>query len=110
MLVGFKKTVKSVRLDIKTNCKLVMIKLTLVNIIPVILGAFYHPLSSPPCMGEIYNSSLEIPNLHRYDLLLCGDFNLPDIDWSKDCLNQNPSHPSESILLIDTRADFGLSQ
>ena len=42
--------------------------------------------------------------------MLCGDFNLPDIDLSKNNLKDNPSHPGESRFLLETMAEFGLSQ
>ena len=42
--------------------------------------------------------------------MLCGDFNLPDIDWSKNSLRDNPSHTGESRMLLETMAEFGLSQ
>jgi len=86
-----------------------MVNSMLVNTIPAIIGAIYRS-PSPPCIEEIHKSLLEIPNLHRCNLLLCGDFNLPDIDWSTDCLKQNPSYLCESRLKLGTMADFGLSQ
>ena len=110
VLIGVKKTLKSIRLDIETNCELVLVKLLTVNSTPAIIGAFYRPPSSPPCIEEIHKGLLAIPNLHRCNFLLCGDFNLPHIDWSKNCLKQNPSYPGESRLLLDTMVDFGLSQ
>ena len=110
VLVAVKKIFKSVRLDITTTCELVVVKLLTENTIPAIIGAFYRPPSSNQCIEELKNSLLKIPNLHRDNLLLCGDFNLPDIDWSKNNLKDNPSHPGESRFLLETMAEFGLSQ
>ena len=110
MLVAVKKILKSFRLDITTTCELLVAKLLTENTIPAIIGAFYRPPSSNQCMEELKNYLLKIPNLQRGNLLLCGDFNLPDIDWSKNNLKDNPSHSGESRFLLETMAEFGLSQ
>ena len=100
----------SIRIDITTTCELAVVKLLTENTIPAIIGAFYRPPSSNQCIEELKNCLLKIPNLHRGNLLLCGDFNLPDIGWSKNNLKDNPSYPGESQFLLETMAEFGLSQ
>ena len=87
-----------------------VVKLLTENTIPAIIGAFYRPPSSNLCIEELKNCLLKIPNLHRGNLLLCGDFNLPDINWSKNNLKEHPAHSGESRLWLETMAEFGLSQ
>ena len=54
------------------------------------LGAFHRPhhgisLLDKQCLNELYLSISRLPdNCH---IILAGDFNLPDVDWSKKFVN-----------------------
>ena len=57
--------------------------------------------------------SLELLNGNKpIDIILCGDFNCPDIDWEHLTLKhrQNIQDKSEQQFLIDISTDFNLTQ
>ena len=96
MLIAVKKDIKSVKLNIKINCELVFVKIISNNTVQVIIVSFYRPPSSNSDKVELDQSLLSLTCLHNCNFLLCRDFNLPDIDWTKNCLkNNNPTRPGE---------------
>ena len=57
--------------------------------------------------------SLELLNKSKpKHLVLCGDFNCPDIDWDKLCLKHSKTtqDKNEQQHLIEIMSDFNLSQ
>ena len=57
--------------------------------------------------------SLELQNKSKpKHLVLCGDFNCPDIDWDKLCLKHSKTTQdrNEQQHLIEIMSDFNLSQ
>ena len=91
------------RQDLKTNCEVLWLKLLLIPS-KLFVGVFYNP-SSSNCntIHQLQSSLAALPG--SLPVVLCGDFNLPNIDWS----HFNPSpvvHSRENSLLCDAISDF----
>ena len=70
------------RIDLETNCEVLWVELS-TGPSKVLLGTFYRPPSSTPEYLEQLEMSLaSIPESHT--IVLCGDFNLPHVDWAED--------------------------
>jgi len=66
--------------DLETNCEILWVKL-LCSPHPLLFSVFYHPPDSSVSTLEGLHSSLSsIPS--GTPLVLCGDFNVPFINWS----------------------------
>jgi len=76
-----RSSIPAVRMtDLETNYEILWVTL-LCSSHPLLFGVFYHPPDSSVSTLEGLNSSLSsIPSGTR--LVLCGDFNVPSIDWS----------------------------
>ena len=100
-------TIPAVRMhDLETNCEILWIKL-LTKPDSFLFGVFYRPPnSSIDVLEDRLNCSLcSINNVNP--LVLCGDFNVPSIDWS----NISPIISSaNSKLLCSIVQDHFLSQ
>ena len=68
------------RMDLKSCCDVIWIQL-LTSDGHLLLGVFYHPPNSGVCTLEQLNTAISSIS-GNFPLVLCGDFNVPDIDWS----------------------------
>ena len=77
-----KNTISAIRrIDLETNCEVLWVELS-TGPSKVLLGTFYRPPSSTPEYLEQLEMSLaSIPESHT--TVLCGDFNLPHVDWAE---------------------------
>ena len=68
------------RSDLESDCELLWLEL-FTHIGPVLFGTFYRSPNSDVSSLNLLNSSLL--SIHsRHCIVLCGDFNLPHINWS----------------------------
>ena len=66
--------------DLESQCEIIWIQL-LTPDGPLLFGVFYHPPNSGTSTLEEFNTAISsIPG--NYLIVLCGDFNAPNIDWS----------------------------
>ena len=85
MMILAKKGITIVhRDDLETDCEIVWIELMGLTL-PIVIGVFYRPPSAT--MSVLEQLSLSLSNLSSYKclLILCGDFNIPNINWSNLC-------------------------
>ena len=68
------------RFDLETNCELIWLQL-FTKSGPLLFGTFYRPPSMCTTDIQELNSSLSMIT-DKYPILICGDFNVPNIDWS----------------------------
>lgn len=84
--------------EIKTDadCEIVWTKLTIQGSKSIYIGSYYRKPSSKLDMVESLDSSIQqisssaknnMPNI-----ILGGDFNLPDINWDNNTVETNPQH------------------
>ena len=93
------------RSDLESLCELMWVELSL-NALKILVGVFYNPPSSnTDALLQLHGTLAAIPD--SSNILLCGDFNLPTINWRLD----PPSAPtSNSAMLCNIIDDFNLSQ
>ena len=93
------------RTDIETTCEVLWVELS-TRISKALLGTFYRPLSSTPeYLTQLELSLACIPE--SYTVILCGDFNVPHVNWSMP----SPYSPSRvASVMCDIAQDFSLQQ
>ena len=77
------------------------------------LGAFYRPhhgisLLDKQCLNELDLPISRLPN--NCHIILAGDFNLPDVDWSNKFVNPQCRYSTLSNQLINITLDHNLHQ
>ena len=84
VLVAIKRDIQSSRRNDleRESTELVVVELRNGHDKPVLLYCFYHPDIAPEPLTQL-NSSLQ-ENGESSCLILWGDFNLPELDWSED--------------------------
>ena len=98
--------------DFVTDCEIDFAKVTLKGKKELYIGSFYMPKRNMKDLCEL-KKSLELLNGNKpKDIILCGDFNCPDIDWEHLTLKhgQNIQDKSEQQFLIDISTEFNLTQ
>ena len=55
------------------------------HILPIVIGVFYHPLSATKSVLEKLSLSLSMLSSYKCLLILCGDFTIPNGNWSNLC-------------------------
>ena len=93
------------RTDLETNCEVLWVELS-TGPSKVLLGTFYRPPSSThEYLTQLEMSLASIPE--SYTIVLCGDFNLPHLDWAEPS-SRPPSRVASAML--DITQDFSLQQ
>ena len=72
------------RMDLETDCELLWCEVSPIPSCSYFIGVFYRPPNNDlKCLQELAKSLEKLEDLsNRSRVLLLGDFNLPDIDWS----------------------------
>ena len=70
--------------DLETDCEIVWIELK-GRTLPIVIGVFYHPLSATKSVLKQLSLSLSMLSSYKCLLILCGDFNIPNGNWSNLC-------------------------
>ena len=81
VLILIKSSIPAVRRsEFESHCEIIWIQLSTSDG-PLLFGVFYRPPNSGiSALSELNTAISSIPGNLR--LVLCGDFNVPDIDWS----------------------------
>ena len=71
--------------ELETDCELVWVKLQIVGCKTLYLGSFYRPpdITDPEYLVQLNSSLGRIMSYKNSQVLLGGDFNCGDIDWSR---------------------------
>lgn len=92
--------------DLEAECELLWIELRTKGY-SVLFGVAYRaPLSPMTYLKELRNSSLSAIN-YDVPVIICGDFNLPNIDWMT--VSPSPSTP-DATTFCDIVSDCFLTQ
>ena len=116
VLVAVRNTYTSETVCIECeSIKYICVKVTLRNLNPLYVAAFYRPLQDPTDNLDVperaFNHLMDISNhITKATFLVGGDFNACDIDW--DCLAVKPSADQKGIskLTISLLCDAHLTQ
>ena len=90
------------RLDLEVDCELLWFEL-FSQTQPILFGTFYHPPNSDLSILNSLNYSL-LSIRTKYPIVLCGDFNLPQIDWST--VTPSISSPATALLCSIVNDNF----
>ena len=82
------------RHDLESDCELLWLEI-FTQTEPILFGTFYRPPNSDLSVLNSLNHSL-LPIHMKYPIVLCGDFNLPHINWS----TVTPSLSSSAATLL----------
>ena len=98
-------------LHLETNGEMIWASVSIKSYPTLYLGAFYRPhhgISLLLCLNELDLSISRLPN--NCHIILAGDFNLPDVDWSKKFVNPQCRYSALSNQLINIALDYDLHQ
>ena len=99
-------------MDFVTDCEIDLVKISLKGRQELFVGSFYMPKRNMTDLNNL-RQSLELLNKSKpKHLVLCGDFNCPNIDWDKLCLKHSKTTQdrNEQQYLIEIMSEFNLSQ
>ena len=98
---------------LETNGEMIWASVYIKSCPTLYLRAFHRPhhgisLSDKQCLNELDLSISRLPN--NCHIILAGDFNLPDVDWSKKFVDPQCRYPTLSNQLINITQDYNLYQ
>jgi len=95
--------------ELKTDCNIVWIKLNIKGSRSIYISSFYKPHENDTAsLDELWKSVKMIPK--DAIIWILGDFNLPDIDWTNECIKDSCKHKSIYTDFMDNLTDFNLEQ
>ncbi len=108
---GINSSLDSQQLDVNTDVELIAVKIVN-NYHPIILVAVYRPpANDQPYMDELSSAITRICKAHPTSpIWICGDTNLPDIDWETTQIVSHQYRVAINETFLDTLADCGLDQ
>ena len=97
--------------ELDTDCEVTWCRLEIAGGKPLYVGAFYNPkTSNDKGFLELEESLHRLGTKTNADILLGGDFNLPDWDWKHHCLKPGARHIQNHTKLGDILDDNSLTQ
>ena len=108
-----KKYVSTTEYSLGTKCEVLWCKITVAGTKPLYIAPYYRPTDEKP--EPIQQLQLSIYKISKNgnlpNVILAGDFNLPDIDWPSHTIKPNPQYGYKvNRALLDTVEDHGLIQ
>ena len=108
VLIAVKNTfVASPVMDFDTDCEVTWSRIKLANNKPLFIGSFYRTLSidDPVVFNKVHESvsRLTCRGASLPNIILNGDFNIPDINWENSSISSNPNY---STILNNAMLDF----
>ena len=99
-------------IDFITDCELEYVKVSLKSKKVLYVGSFYMPKRNISDINKLADSLKFLNSSKPKHLILCGDFNCPDIDWNTLTVSSDPKVQDRSVQqhLVDTMAEFNLTQ
>lgn len=99
-------------IDFITDCELEMVKISLKNKKELYVASFYMPHRQDKHLQDLKEALEKLNGNKQKHLILCGDFNCPDISWDSLCVQNSTSTQDKHVqqLLIDLSVEFNLTQ
>ena len=114
VLVAVRSCYPAVDVEIKADCELVWVTVSMKNKRKIHLGSFYRPPSAGPEPLDQLDSALR--NLHsttknpNSTVILGGDFNCGHINWDTNTITEGCASRSTHEKLLDVISDHHLTQ
>ena len=108
-----KRYVSTTEYSLDTKCEVLWCKITVAGTKPLYIASYYRPTDEKP--EPIQQLQLSIGKISKNgtlpNVILAGDFNLPDINWPSHTIKPNPQYGYKvNRALLDTVEDHGLIQ
>ena len=113
VFIATKEDLISVHLpQFETNCEATWVELDIQGNKLLHIGAFYRPPSSDPStMDELDLSISKLRSAKQNsNIILCGDFNLPGIEWSSCSVRSGAQDTTSCTKLLDISTNYNLEQ
>ena len=94
--------------ELETNCEILWVKINLVGVNTLLVGAFYRPNMQDKKAIEELRLSLQGLNRSNATVWLAGDFNAPHIDWTIPGVQQGSPQATSHEELLGVIQDHGL--
>ena len=89
-----------------TSCEIEWVKAKLKGNKDLYIGSFYMPHRDVNTLKELEKSLELVTAGDNKHVILCGDFNCPDIDWNTHSVNPNGTDKQTQQMLIDITQRF----
>ena len=96
--------------ELDIDGELVWTKINISGSKPLHIGAFYRQPRTVADYLELINNSLNKLSNKDSMVILGGDFNLPDINWQQNQVNEGSSRPCLHQTMLDIATGHGLEQ
>ena len=96
--------------ELDIDGELVWTKINISGSKPLHIGAFYRQPRTGPDYLELINNSLNKLSNKDSMVILGGEFNLPDINWQQNQVNEGSSQPCLHQTMLDIATWHGLEQ
>ena len=93
-----------------TECELEWAKIHIKGAKDLYIGCFYMPHRNPNDLVQLEASLAQLNGTRQKHIIVCGDFNCPDIDWSKHCTNPVADQWEVQQQLLDLSTSHRLTQ
>ena len=100
-------------LEYKTNCESVWASIHIKGNPALFFGAFYRRHFGSTAHNQDYLKELDVAISKlpvNCQIMLAGDFNLPDVDWVKNYFTPGGRYPALSKQMIDIVQDYNVHQ
>ena len=107
-----KSLIATEQTELITDCELEWVKIKLQNRRDLYVGCFYMPKRDQRDLNELQKSleKLSDNQKHQRDIILAGDFNCPDINWSQHTSLSSGNDKTIQQSLVDFTSSSLLSQ
>jgi len=93
-----------------TDCELMWCKVKIEGRKTLNIGSFYMPHRNTRDIGQLSESLLRMQPGKDKDIILCGDFNCPDISWDQFSLTPTATDRKVQQALLDMATEHHLTQ
>ena len=95
--------------EFDTNCEIIWSQCQIQGLSSLYIGTFYNPNGNTTTLEELHASLLKIGDrINNKNIILTGDFNIPNIDWNNNTVTSIPYGPPTKLL--ELMAEHGLHQ
>ena len=97
--------------ELNTDCEIIWVKILTKTQKPIYVSAYYRPdIKDTKALIELENSLRKATKIKNAHMIIAGDFNLPQWDWTNMCLKDDAKYKDSCLQFIDCLYDSGLQQ
>ena len=96
--------------ELDTNCEILWVKIKLKKAKELLISTFYMPHRNIDTITEFESSVIKANPQGNKNLIICGDFNCPNMNWNFGFTSDNAHEKNVQDKLIDISVENSLSQ